>query len=80
MVEFAGIFAGLGARTTLVYRGDLFLRGFDDSVREFVKAEIEKKRINFCSKTTLRKLTNKLMHKGKVASHSPWQTAASTRI
>ena len=45
-VEFAGIFAGLGARATLVYRGDLFLRGFDDSVREFVKAEIEKKHIN----------------------------------
>ena len=45
-VEFAGIFAGLGARTTLMYRGDLFLRGFDDSVREFVKAEIEKKHIN----------------------------------
>ena len=45
-VEFAGIFAGLGARTTLVYRGDLFFRGFDDSVREFVKAEMEKKHIN----------------------------------
>ena len=45
-VEFAGIFAGLGAKTTLVYRGDLFLRGFDDSVREFVKQEIEKKHIN----------------------------------
>ena len=45
-VEFAGIFAGLGAKTTLVYRGDLFLRGFDDSVREFVKAEMEKKHIN----------------------------------
>ena len=44
-VEFAGIFAGLGANTTLVYRGDLFLRGFDDSVREFVKAEMEKKHI-----------------------------------
>lgn len=45
-VEFAGIFAGLGARTTLVYRGDLFLRGFDDSVREFVKGEVQKKHIN----------------------------------
>ena len=45
-VEFAGIFAGLGARTTLVYRGDLFLRGFDDSVREFVKEEVQKKHIN----------------------------------
>jgi glutathione reductase (NADPH) len=28
-VEFAGIFAGLGADTTLVYRGDHLLRGFD---------------------------------------------------
>lgn len=42
-VEFAGIFAGLGADTTLLYRGPLFLRGFDDSVREFVKEEISKK-------------------------------------
>jgi glutathione reductase (NADPH) len=28
-VEFAGIFAGLGARTTLIYRGEQILRGFD---------------------------------------------------
>ena len=45
-VEFAGIFAGLGAETTQLYRGPLFLRGFDDSVRTFVKDEIEKKGIN----------------------------------
>ncbi|MEM9623431.1 MAG: glutathione-disulfide reductase [Pseudomonadota bacterium] len=42
-VEFAGIFAGLGADTTLMYRGPLFLRGFDDSVREFVAEELPKK-------------------------------------
>ena len=42
-VEFAGIFAGLGAKTTLLYRGEMFLRGFDDSIRSFVKEEIEKK-------------------------------------
>jgi glutathione reductase (NADPH) len=42
-VEFAGIFAGLGARTSLLYRGPLFLRGFDDAVREFVAAEIASK-------------------------------------
>ncbi len=29
-VEFACIFAGLGAKVTLVYRGDNVLRGFDD--------------------------------------------------
>ena len=33
-VEFAGIFAGLGARTHLVYRQNLPLRGFDGDIRE----------------------------------------------
>ena len=42
-VEFAGIFAGLGAQTELLYRGPLFLRGFDDGVRRFVAEELEKK-------------------------------------
>ncbi len=41
--EFAGIFAGLGAQTTLVYRGNHILRGFDGDVRRFVAAEMEKK-------------------------------------
>ncbi|WP_425515217.1 glutathione-disulfide reductase [Motiliproteus sediminis] len=45
-VEFAGIFAGLGARTTQLYRGDLFLRGFDQEVREFVAAEMRKKGVD----------------------------------
>jgi glutathione reductase (NADPH) len=44
-VEFAGIFAGLGAQTTLVYRSSLFLRGFDDEVRRFVAAELRKKHV-----------------------------------
>ena len=42
-VEFAGIFHGLGARTSLLYRGDLFLRGFDGSVRQHLKEELEKR-------------------------------------
>lgn len=33
-VEFAGIFHGLGAETTLIYRGDRILRGFDDDLRD----------------------------------------------
>jgi glutathione reductase (NADPH) len=33
-VEFAGVFAGLGAQTHLVYRQPLPLRGFDGDVRE----------------------------------------------
>lgn len=33
-LEFAGIFAGLGTKTTLVYRGDKILRGFDEDIRD----------------------------------------------
>ena len=32
-VEFAGIFHGLGAETTQLYRGESFLRGFDNDIR-----------------------------------------------
>ncbi|PFH12229.1 glutathione reductase (NADPH) [Collimonas sp. PA-H2] len=42
-VEFASIFHGLGAETSLLYRGDLFLRGFDQGVRLHLKQEFEKK-------------------------------------
>jgi glutathione reductase (NADPH) len=40
-VEFACIFAGLGSRVTLVYRGENILRGFDDDVRTQVRSEME---------------------------------------
>jgi glutathione reductase (NADPH) len=40
-VEFACIFAGLGAQVTLVYRGENILRGFDDDVRAHLRAEME---------------------------------------
>jgi glutathione reductase (NADPH) len=42
-VEFASIFHGLGAATSLLYRGELFLRGFDQSVREHLREELQKK-------------------------------------
>lgn len=42
-VEFASIFHGLGAQTSLLYRGDLFLRGFDGAVREHLRDELSKK-------------------------------------
>ncbi len=45
-VEFASIFNGLGADTHLVYRGALFLRGFDQEVREFTRDEMAKKGVN----------------------------------
>ncbi|MGY2169475.1 glutathione-disulfide reductase [Pseudomonas gingeri] len=42
-VEFAGIFNGLGADTQLLYRGDLFLRGFDGAVRRHLAEELGKR-------------------------------------
>ncbi|WP_151704613.1 glutathione-disulfide reductase [Nitrincola alkalilacustris] len=55
-VEFAGIFAGLGARTDLVYRGDLFLRGFDQEVREFTAQEVAKKGVKLRFNTNIRSI------------------------
>ncbi|GAB1260017.1 glutathione-disulfide reductase [Aurantivibrio plasticivorans] len=45
-VEFAGIFHGMGVETHLIYRGPLFLRGFDQSVREHMATNLEKKGIH----------------------------------
>ncbi len=45
-VEFASIFHGLGATTSLLYRGDLFLRGFDGAVREHLRDELNKKGVD----------------------------------
>jgi glutathione reductase (NADPH) len=39
-VEFAHIFAGLGARVTLIHRDKQVLRGFDPDVRELVTAQL----------------------------------------
>jgi glutathione reductase (NADPH) len=39
-VEFAGIFAGLGVKTTLAYRGSTLLRGFDTEVAAHFQTEL----------------------------------------
>jgi len=51
--EFAGIFNGLGARTTHIYRGDMLLRGFDADVRKTVTAELPKKGIDLRLETII---------------------------
>ena len=40
-VEFASILAGLGPQVTLAYRGPLFLRGFDHSLRERLRDALQ---------------------------------------
>ncbi|RHW21428.1 glutathione-disulfide reductase [Pseudomonas jilinensis] len=42
-IEFASIFHGLGCDSTLLYRGELFLRGFDLGVREHVAKTLKDK-------------------------------------
>jgi len=45
-VEFAGILHGLGAQTVQLYRGELFLRGFDDDIRITLAGEMRKRGID----------------------------------
>jgi len=52
-VEFAGVFAGLGSKVTQLYRGDLFLRGFDDDLRKALAAEMPKKHVDLRFKTII---------------------------
>jgi glutathione reductase (NADPH) len=52
-VEFAGIFAGLGAEVTLVCRADAMLRGFDDDVRTHLHREMEKQAISVLTQRTV---------------------------
>ncbi|MGR9085487.1 MAG: glutathione-disulfide reductase [Gammaproteobacteria bacterium] len=44
--EFAGIMRGLGVETTLCYRGEKLLRGFDEDIREFLAEEMRKKGVD----------------------------------
>lgn len=55
-VEFASIFNGLGAKTTQLYRGDLFLRGFDRSIREHLRDELTKKGLDLRFRTTITRI------------------------
>jgi glutathione reductase (NADPH) len=55
-VEFAGIFAGLGAQTTQLYRRELFLRGFDDDVRKTLAEEMRKKGIDLRFSTDIERI------------------------
>lgn len=50
-VEFAGIFHTLGAQVTLVLRGDMVLRGFDQDVREHLTQEVTERGLRILTGT-----------------------------
>ena len=55
-VEFAHIFAGLGAKVSLVHRDELVLRGFDPDVRQAVTANLSAHGIDFiCCRELVRR-------------------------
>ena len=55
-VEFASIFKGLNIETSLIYRGPLFLRGFDKDLREVLSNEMKKKGINLIFNKDIKKI------------------------
>jgi glutathione reductase (NADPH) len=55
-VEFATIFAGLGVNTTIIYRGDCILRGFDDDMRRGLEAGLQDRGIKLIYQTTIKSL------------------------
>jgi glutathione reductase (NADPH) len=58
-VEFAGIFNGLGVETTLLYRGEKILRGFDEDVRDHLTAEMKKKGVDIICGEVFSKIEKK---------------------
>lgn len=53
-VEFAGIFRGLGAEVTLVYRGEQILRGFDRDMRDGLAEAMAARGIRVLTRATIR--------------------------
>jgi glutathione reductase (NADPH) len=57
-LEFAGIFAGLGVETTLVYRGEQVLRGFDKEMAGKLTTGMEKRGIRIAVNTNVAAIEN----------------------
>jgi glutathione reductase (NADPH) len=55
-VEFAGIFHGLGAEVSLIYRGEQILRGFDADMRGGLAEELTKRGIRILTRTNVGKI------------------------
>ena len=55
-VEFAGIFHGLGVETTLLYRGEKILRGFDEDMRDGLTEAYTRRGIKIITGTGLSKI------------------------
>ncbi|MDB5971966.1 MAG: gor [Hydrocarboniphaga sp.] len=55
-VEFASIFHGLGAAVTQLYRGDLFLRGFDGGLRTHLREQLSLRGLDLRFKSAIKQI------------------------
>ena len=55
-IEFASIFQGLGCATTLLYRGEQFLRGFDQGLRDHMQVTLQNKGLDLQFSTDVEKI------------------------
>lgn len=55
-VEFACIFHGYGTKVTQLYRGEKFLRGFDNDVRDHLATEMRTQGVDLRFETTVSKI------------------------
>lgn len=55
-VEFANIFHGLGCETTLVYRGEKILRGFDEHMRDSLTEAMNNKGMRIVTRRTFHRV------------------------
>jgi glutathione reductase (NADPH) len=57
--EFASVFNGLGVEASLLYRGEMILRGFDDEVRELAQAEMRRQGVTIVTGATIASIEKK---------------------
>ena len=76
-VEFAGVFAGLGAEVTLIHRGDNVLRGFDDDLRNAVRSAYEKRGIRLLLGDTIEQIEK---HDGLIVHTAGGQRLAADQV
>ena len=77
-LEFAGIFASLGSKVTLVYRGKNILRGFDQDISNFIKEEYIKNNIQVLTETKINLIFK--THKGLSVILSNGQEIISNEV
>jgi len=58
-LEFAHIMNKLGVKVTIVHRGNKFLRGFDEDLRDFVTSEMKSTNIDIRLNVDVEKITEK---------------------